>query len=268
MPDSSALAHISAALQHLRASRPLVTSLTNYVVMNTTANALLAIGASPIMAHSRLEMDELMQLSGALVINLGTLDADWIPRMVHAIERANEHRRPVVLDPVGCGATRLRTATAQQLAAQAETLIVRGNASEIIALAGRPARSKGVDALDHSHTALDAADRLLQKGATSVVISGASDYVLSRQAGFRLDNGHPMLPQVTGMGCTLSALTGAFAAVGELSGLAATAIMGVAGQQAAEQAQGPGSLQVKLLDCLYRIDEDRLRRRLALTRLA
>lgn len=256
---------ICTALTQLRSQKPLVVNITNYVVMNNTANALLAIGASPIMAHSQQEMAEMMSFAGALVINIGTLDSNWIPRMQFAIEQANLNGKTVVLDPVGCGASALRTETARQLARSADKLIVRGNASEVIALAGEKANSKGVDAQDASDTALSAAAFLQQEYNCSVVFSGATDYVVTDGHTFALGNGHSMMPYVTGMGCSHTALTGAFAACGELSGLAATAILGVAGEIAAEQSAGPGSLQMNLLDSLYNLDEQTLRTRLKLT---
>lgn len=256
---------IVTALNAVREQKPLVVNITNYVVMNNTANALLAIGASPIMAHSREEMAEMMVFAGALVINIGTLDSQWIPRMMFAVEQANINNKLVVLDPVGCGASALRTATSRQIAQTANKLIIRGNASEIIALAGDKGQSKGVDALDSSETAVGAARYLVATYQCSVVISGATDFVITSESQIQLQNGHAMMPHVTGMGCSLSALTGAFAAVGEETGLAAIAIFGVAGEIAAEQSKGPGSLQLNLLDVLYQLDEDTLIQRLKLS---
>ena len=258
---------ITQALTSLREQKPLVVNITNYVVMNNTANALLAIGASPIMAHSKQEMVEMMSFAGALVVNIGTLDSAWTERMMFAVEQANLHNKIVVLDPVGCGASQLRTNTSRQIAQLANKLIIRGNASEIIALAGEQAQSKGVDALDSSDAALSAASLLVNEYGASVVISGEADYVVTNTQTVKLNNGHPMMPCVTGMGCTLSALTGAFAAIGDESGLAATAVLGVVGEIAAEQARGPGSLQIALLDELYQLDVQTLRQRIKVERL-
>lgn len=246
---------ISQALMTLREQKPLVVNITNYVVMNNTANALLAIGASPIMAHSKQEMAEMMSLADALVINIGTLDSTWVERMRFAVKQANHHGKTVVLDPVGCGASTLRTETSQQLAQLADHLIIRANASEIIALASKQASGKGVDALDSSDVAWHAAQSLVHTYTANVVISGATDYIVTKTQTVQLHNGHVMMPYVTGMGCTLTALTAAFAAVGEDTGLAAAAILGIAGEIAAQQAPGPGSLQTTLLDVLYQLDE-------------
>ncbi|GAD89628.1 hydroxyethylthiazole kinase [Vibrio halioticoli NBRC 102217] len=255
---------IAASLQTLRDSKPLVVNITNYVVMNNTANALLSIGASPIMAHSAQEMAEMMSFAGSLVINIGTLDSVWIPRMLFAVEQANINGKTVILDPVGCGASTLRTEVSRQIAEQADQLIIRGNASEIIALAGEQAQSKGVDALDSSDSAVNAAKFCVEQYGANVVISGASDYVVTKQATYKLDNGHQMMPYVTGMGCSHTAITGAFAAIGEVTGVAATAILGVAGEIAAEKSAGPGSLQMNLLDTLYQLDTDTVLSRLKL----
>ncbi|MUJ20224.1 hydroxyethylthiazole kinase [Aliivibrio fischeri] len=257
--------YIVECLALLREKKPLVVNITNYVVMNNTANALLALGASPIMAHSQQEMAEMMSFSGALVINIGTLDSVWTPRMHFAVEQANLNNKVVVLDPVGCGASQLRTQVARQIAEAANKLIIRANASEVIALAGENAQSKGVDALDSSDSAVGSACYVAQKYQCSVVISGETDYIVTQDAQYKLNNGHAMMPFVTGMGCTHTALTGAFAAIGDESGVVATAVLGVAGEIAAEQSVGPGSLQMNLLDTLYQLDEETLTRRLKLT---
>ncbi|MDD1782631.1 hydroxyethylthiazole kinase [Enterovibrio sp. ZSDZ35] len=256
---------IVSALRRVREVKPLVVNVTNYVVMNNTANALLAVGASPIMAHSKKEMAEMMYFAGSLVINIGTLDSVWVPRMLHAVEQANANKKTVVLDPVGCGASSIRTETSRQIAALADSLIIRGNASEIIALAGEQGQSKGVDALDSSEAALGAAQYLVETYNCSVVVSGETDYIVKMDGYVQLKNGHAMMPYVTGMGCTLSALTGAFAAVGEKTGLAAAAVLGVAGEIAAEKSAGPGSLQMNILDALYQLDVETLTQRLIMT---
>ena len=262
-PTSASLTEsIIAALALVREQKPLVVNITNYVVMNNTANALLAIGASPIMAHSRQEMAEMMHIAGSLVINIGTLDSEWIERMLFAVEQANANNKPIVLDPVGCGASVLRTQTARTLAAKANNLIIRGNASEIIALAGEASQTKGVDALDSSDTALAAAQALVAQYHANVVISGEVDYVVTASQTISLSNGHHMMPYVTGMGCSLTALTGAFAAIGETSGLAATAIYAIAGEIAAEQSAGPASLQLNIIDGLYHISAEQICQRL------
>lgn len=255
---------ILEAINKVREQKPLVVNITNYVVMNNSANALLAIGASPIMAHSQQELAEMMSLAGALVINIGTLDSTWIPRMKYAVTQANLNHKPVILDPVGCGASQIRIQLSRDIAAQADKLIIRGNASEIIALAGEKAQGIGVDAHDSSESAVNAAKYLVSEYPCCVVVSGATDFVISKKGVFSLKNGSAMMPYVTGTGCSLSAITGAFAAVGEFTGLAAAAMMGIAGEIAAERSSGPGSLQVNLLDALYQLDDASVRQRIKL----
>ncbi|MCL2912769.1 hydroxyethylthiazole kinase [Shewanella corallii] len=257
--------YLADQLALLRQTHPLVVNITNYVVMNNTANALLALGASPIMAHSHEEMEEMLTIAGALVINIGTLDRQWIARMKHAAQLAVQMNKPLVLDPVGCGASELRTHTSRELCEIAKALgpkfIVRGNASEIMALSGEIRSTKGVDSLETSDNALGAAMALYRQYGCEVVVSGETDYVVGRRI-FTLHDGHDIMPRVTGMGCTFTALTAAFAAQPQQEylspGLASAAVMGVAGKLAAAQSQGPGSFQMQMLDALYQLTPEQL----------
>jgi hydroxyethylthiazole kinase len=252
-------------VERIRAAAPLVHNITNYVVMNTTANALLAIGASPVMAHAIEEVKEMTGLAGALVINIGTLSASWIEAMLEAGREAGRRGIPVVLDPVGVGATRFRTETALRLLREVAPAIVRGNASEIRALADSGHGTKGVDSTHAAGEALDAARSIAGQFRCVVAVSGATDMIVSDSATMRIHNGHPMMPRVTGLGCTATALTGAFAAVNSspLEAAAhAMAVMGIAGEMAAERSPGPGSFQMHFLDALYLMRESDIRSRL------
>jgi len=254
-----------SALQSLRAKSPVVHSITNYVVMNNTANALLALGASPVMAHAQEEMVEMVGIASALVINIGTLSQEWIKAMFLAAEAARKRGIPIVLDPVGAGATSYRTRTVRELLAVARPTILRGNASEIMATCGDLAQTKGVDSTETSHSALAAAQSLHQSYGSVVSISGETDYLVGEGRCLRVHNGHAMMPRVTGLGCTASALSGAFAAVTPdplLAAAQAMAVMGIAGEMAAEKADGPGTLQLHFLDALYRMDEAEITRRI------
>lgn len=249
-----------AAVQRVRERAPLVHNITNYVVMNNTANALLAIGASPVMAHAAEEVEELVAISGALVINIGTLSSPWIAAMRLAAHRARALGKPWLLDPVGVGATSLRNQTAAALSALGPS-VIRGNGSEILALAGATAITKGVDSTQSSSAALDAARELARATGGVVAVTGAIDYVTDGQRLCTIQNGHPLMARVTGLGCSASALIGAFLAV-EPDPLSATAYalatFGVAGELAAEGAPGPGSLQLRLLDALHTLDRGAL----------
>lgn len=252
-------------IERIRAAAPLVHSITNFVAMNTTANALLALGASPVMAHAREEVADLAAAAGALVINVGTLSAAWVESMRLAMGSAARAGRPIVFDPVGAGATAYRTQTCHDLLAETRPSIIRGNASEIRALAGAGAATKGVDSADASETALESARSLVSRYGCVVVVSGAVDLIVSAGHVTRLFNGHPMMPRVTGLGCTATALIGAFAAVNSSAPDATAhgmAVMGVAGELAAAESPGPGAFQVKFLDALYRITEADIRARL------
>jgi len=252
-------------IEKIRAEAPLVHNITNYVVMNTTANALLAIGASPVMAHALEEVEEMTGLARALVINIGTLSPAWIEAMQRAAVRAKERGIPVVLDPVGAGATRLRTETVHRLIEAAPPAIIRGNASEIRVVLYAEQGTKGVDSTHRSEEALEAARALSERCGSVVSVSGAVDLIVKGGSLFRVANGHPMMPRVTGLGCTATALTGAFAAVNPspLEAAAhAMAALGIAGEIAAERSAGPGSLQMHLLDALYGLSEEDVRKRL------
>jgi hydroxyethylthiazole kinase len=255
------------ALEKVRAQAPVVHNITNYVVMNTTANALLALGASPVMAHAEEEMAEMVGIASALVINIGTLSRPWVESMFKAAEHADRRGIPIVLDPVGAGATPYRTDTVQKLVAATRPTIIRGNASEIMALCGASAKTKGVDSTEASGDALEAAHTLHDRLGSVICISGETDYIVGDGTLFRVRNGHPMMTRVTGLGCTATALCGAFAAVTQDPARAATqamAVMGIGGEMAMERADGPGSLQMHFLDVLYRMQRNDIERRLRL----
>lgn len=256
-------------IELVREKSPLVENITNYVVMNNTANALLAVGASPIMAHARQEVEDMVSIADALVINIGTLDDCWVTSMVPAIQQAVKLNRPWVLDPVGAGSTNYRNEVLEKLL-QFHPTVIRGNASEILALAGRQAfGTKGVDSMHNSEDAVEAAQALNQKFGSVICISGAIDIIIDKDRIVKLTNGDPMMAQVTGMGCTASALIGAFVAVCPTDPMTATvsamALLSIAGEVAEEKAKGPGSLQVNLIDALYTMDENEFVERLCIS---
>jgi hydroxyethylthiazole kinase len=251
-------ADYSSLIAEVRSRHPLVHNITNYVVMNLTANALLAIGASPVMAHAVEEMEEMVGLANALVINLGTLSTPWIAAMHTAARSAFQRGIPVILDPVGAGATQLRTRTAKALiesrpSESQSPLILRGNASEICALASAAVKTRGVDSTLASEDAIEVARTLAAQHQATVVISGAVDHIVSADQHIEVHNGDRIMAQVTGMGCVSTCLLGAFAATTQDSVAAATATMlamGIAGEQAAQQCQGPGTFVPHFLDAL------------------
>jgi hydroxyethylthiazole kinase len=238
-------------LARLRDERPLVHNVTNFVVMNVTANVLLAAGASPVMAHAPEEVSDFVVLSRALVINMGTVDSGFFGSMELAIRKARKKNIPWVLDPVGIGATRFRQGIGTYLAKQ-KPAVIRGNASEIMALAGRAAASKGVDSLEGSGAAVDAAKRLSTKRKTIVAVTGETDYVVAGDEVITITGGHVMSQQVTGTGCATTALVGAFLTIAppREAAVAALQLMKHAATEAGKSASGPGSFAVALIDAL------------------
>jgi hydroxyethylthiazole kinase len=279
MADSLTAADVWSDIASVRQHAPLVHSITNFVVMNFNANVLLAAGASPVMAHAHEEVAEMAGIAQSLVLNIGTLEPYWIDSMCLALQVAKQRGIPVVLDPVGAGATRyrdaslariLQTLTAQPVGAGAN--VVRGNASEIMRTAGAAVATRGVDSSAAANDAVDSARALAATNAGVVCVSGATDHVLDHQGRWaRLDNGHPWMTKITGVGCSATALIGAFCAVQPdawRATVSAMALMGLAGEIAAEQAQarqqGVGSMAVLLLDALQLLDEATLQSRLRL----
>jgi hydroxyethylthiazole kinase len=252
-------------IQRIRAEAPLIHNITNYVVMNVTANALLAVGASPVMAHAPEEVEDMVDLAQALVINLGTLSIDWVNSMIKAGHMANHKGIPIVLDPVGSGATRFRTESAQLLLHNTPPAIIRGNASEIRSLVLAERCTKGVDSVHTPEETLEAARFLSGNFRCVVSVSGATDLIVENDAVIRISNGHPMMPRVTGLGCVATALTGAFAAVNKSyfhAAANAMALVGIAGEMAAERCSGPGSFQISFMDALFNIRESDVENRL------
>ncbi len=250
-PSPSALALASRDLYAAaRRDAPLVQCLTNFVSMNTAANTLLAIGASPAMVHAVEEAPEFAALSGAVVINIGTLSAPWLDSMLLTAAAAGKAGTPWVLDPVAHHATAFRRDAVRRLL-DLRPAVIRGNASEIIALAGGQSAGKGVDARD-----------LARAHATVVAVTGEVDYVTDGRRDVRVTGGSPLMPQVTATGCALTAVVGAFAAVARdnayTAAVAALSCFGIAGRRAGALADGPGSFAWRFLDALAALETDSL----------
>ncbi|SON54553.1 Hydroxyethylthiazole kinase [Hartmannibacter diazotrophicus] len=247
-------------LAALRAEPPLVQCITNYVAMNIAANVLLAAGASPAMVADAEESGEFARIAGALTVNIGTLSPPFVDGARAAIAGAEAAGRPWVLDPVACQATAYRRRVSAELAALRPT-IIRGNASEILSLAGEASRGQGVDGRDPVAMAEDGARRLARKYASVVVVTGAVDFVTDGVRAARVEGGSPFMPMNTAMGCSLTCLCGAYAAVaGDPfdAAIGALAHFAVAGSHAHEGAAGPGSFAPRFLDALHAVTPERL----------
>ena len=250
--------NVGDSLARLRDTKPLVHQITNYVVMNETANATLALGALPVMAHAQEEVAEMVQLAGALVLNIGTLSPHWVDAMLIAGKAASERGVPVVLDPVGAGATSYRTDTAKRILDEVDVTVLRGNAGEVATLVGVDAEVRGVESIDAGGDAAGLARTAASRLGVVASVTGAVDHVSDGERSLAIANGHPLMAAITGTGCMSSALTGCFLAVGREAPLDAAAealvAFGVAGEDAARDANGPGSFHVALYDALAALD--------------
>jgi hydroxyethylthiazole kinase len=245
-------AALSGVLKDLRAKKPLIHNVTNFVVMNFTANVLLAAGASPAMVHAPEESAEFAAISSALVVNIGTLDANFVAGMERAVAAANARGVPWALDPVGVGATPYRSGVAARLAGMRPS-VIRANASEIMALSGLAGSGpKGVDSTAGSSEAVEAGLRLAATTGAVVCITGATDYVIAGREILEVAGGHAISQQVTGTGCAATALVGAFLAIASArdASLAGLTLMKRAAERAAAGAPGPGTFAMKLIDAL------------------
>ncbi len=257
LPDKAA-----ENLALVREKKPLIHNITNFVVMNYTANALLAMGASPVMAHARNEVEDMVSFAGALVLNIGTLTDEWIESMIKAGIKASAQGTPIILDPVGSGATPLRTNSARRIIDQSNISVIRGNASEILSLRHEESKTKGVDSLHSVDEAADTARILAEELQTTLAITGPVDLVTDGRRIVRVSNGDPLMGFVTGTGCTATTVIGAFLAVDEDPLRAAAtglAFFGLAGETAGKAATAPGSFMIQMQDALYNISPTELR---------
>jgi hydroxyethylthiazole kinase len=256
------------SLARLRAEKPLVHQITNYVVMNETANATLALGALPVMAHAPEEVEEMVRLAGALVLNIGTLSSSWVEAMLAAGWAANAAGVPVVLDPVGAGATGYRTETARRILEEVDVSVLRGNAGEVATLVGVAAEVRGVESVRTGGDPAELAQQAAETLGVVASVTGAVDHVSDGERSAAIANGDPMLAAVTGTGCMSSAVTGCFLAVAGSpfdAAVEALVAFGVAGEGAARRARGPGSFHVELYDALSALDPSTLDERARLS---
>lgn len=247
-------------ISKVRNEQPLVHNMTNVVVTNFTANGLLSLGASPVMAYAKEEVADMASIAGALVLNIGTLSTEEIEAMIIAGKAANEKGVPVILDPVGAGATDFRTKMAQKILQEVNVTILRGNAPEIANVAGEKMEMKGVDAASDGGDVKSLARNVATQFNCTVVITGPVDVISNQNRTNTVSNGHPLLTKVTGTGCLLSSVIGAFAAIHDDTLAAATtavAAYGIAAEKAAKLTveNGPGSFQIEFLNQLSKLNE-------------
>jgi hydroxyethylthiazole kinase len=245
-------------LTAIRERKPLVHNITNYVVMNETANATLALGALPVMAHAREEVEEMARLASALVLNIGTLSGPWVESMLLAGSAATAKHIPIVLDPVGAGATEFRTTTAHRILGLVGVTVLRGNPGEVATLVGAHAEVRGVESITAGLEPAELARTAAHSLGVIASVTGPVDHVSDGARVLTVANGHELLASVTGTGCMSSALTGCFLAAKPEQPLEAAAealaALGVAAEDAAAGAEGPGSFHTRLYDALYALD--------------
>lgn len=247
---------INNILRQIKNTNPLILNLTNMVTIDFIANGLLSLGASPLMSQAPQEMLELMQLTQALVINIGTLHEPFIELCHEACRLANQLNKPIILDPVGAGASLYRTEACQTLLKNYRIAIIRANASEVMALAGLSANTKGVDSTASSNTAVEFAQALSKCHDTTVCMSGKTDIIVDHHHIHSFSRGSELMPRVTGTGCLLSAVVGAFHAAHENrfnAAAAASLFYSICGEMAAKESAGPGSFKMNFLDALQTI---------------
>ena len=244
-------AQLSDLFARVRKNHPLVHHITNYVTVNDCANITICAGGAPIMADAIEEVAEMTGIVGALVLNIGTLNKLQIASMIAAGKKANERKIPIILDPVGAGATRFRTETARRLLDELEITILKGNAGELGVLAGADGKVRGVDSAGLTGDPVAIAKGFARSAGITVVVSGATDIVTDGKRVLLIGNGHPMMGSISGTGCMAASVTGAFAAESKdpvLAAAGALAAFGIAGERAAARAQGPYSFKVALFD--------------------
>jgi hydroxyethylthiazole kinase len=249
------------ALSRIRREKPLLHHITNFVVMNDTANVTLQVGALPVMAHAAEEVAEMTSLAGALVLNPGTLTPTWVESMLIAGRKANELGIPIVLDPVGAGATTLRTRSNLRLLDELKIAVVRGNSGEIGALSGAGGVVKGVESVVDVADPVTVAQSMARQRGTVVAITGKRDFISDGRRVLGVDNGHELLKTNTGTGCMATTMIAAFAAVERdylVAAAAGLACFGLAAELAALKAQGPATFKVALFDQLYNMTPELL----------
>ncbi len=246
-------------LEKLRTEKPLVHHITNIVVANDNANCMLAVGALPVMAYAPEEVEEMVAQAQALVINLGTLTGEVVKSAILAAKKAEALGIPVILDPVGAGATSFRTESALQVLEAAKVSVLRGNRAEIASLLGMQALVKGVESGETQEEPRVIVQKASLRFGTVVAVTGEVDWVGDGKRVVRVFNGHPLLTRVTGTGCMTTSLCGAFCAVEKdflMASAAALSFLGVCAEMAAPFSSGPASFKNHLFDMMYKLDED------------
>jgi len=248
---------IYSILERVRAEKPLVHHLTNWVTIYDCANIVKVLGASPVMAHAIEEAGDMANIASALVLNIGTLTPEFVESMKVAAKSANKKGIPVILDVCGAGATKLRDEKSLELLDETRIDIIKGNASEVARIAGEKIQTKGVDAVNVEKDLVELARHLAVKRDCTVVITGKEDIIADNKECYIVKNGCDMMTHVVGTGCMATSVIGTFCAVEKdlaKAAAAALSVYGVAAELAAGESKGPAAFKEKLFDNLYRLD--------------
>lgn len=254
---------ISGILKKVRENKPLIHHITNMVTVNDCANVTLAVGALPVMAHALEEVEDMVKAASCLVFNIGTLTKEQVEAMIKAGKKANQLGVPVVLDPVGAGATPLRTESTWRILNEVKVSVIKGNSAEIGTLAGAGGEIRGVEAVKSSENILSASKELAKRLNTIVVVSGATDIVTDGERIALVNNGHYLMGTITGTGCMLASVIGSFCGVEKdyfRAAVAALVVFGLSGELAAKKSNiyGPASFKINFFDELYNITEEKI----------
>ncbi|MDI3548888.1 MAG: hydroxyethylthiazole kinase [Halanaerobiales bacterium] len=263
MNKGDLLEKIIIDLEKIKQEKPLIHHLTNYVSANDSANITLSLGASPVMADNPAEVEEVIALAGALVLNIGTIGQGKEGGFFKAVRKANQLNIPVVLDPVGVGASSFRKKVVQELLEKNRIEVIKGNLAEIKSILEIPTKVRGVDSADESKDNQKIAQKMAETYRLISVITGEEDVISDGEEIITVKHGHPLMGQLTGTGCMTTSLIGCFLAVEGKPLIAATGgvlLMGLAGEKAAARASGPGSLRWRLQDEIYKIRGSRIKK--------
>jgi len=250
-------------LKKVRADKPVVHHLTNWVTIYDCANVVKVLGASPVMAHAKEEVAQMAKIASSLVLNIGTLTVDFVEAMKIAAKSANDKGIPVILDACGAGATQLRDRKSLELLNEVRVDIIKGNTSEIARISGENVKTKGVDAVRVNKDMIYVAKKLAQSRKCTVVVTGKEDIVTDGKKLYIIKNGHPMMTHVVGTGCMAASVIGTFAAVeSDLTLAAACGLVcfEIAAECAVKSSSGPGSFKERIFDCIFNLDKKTIER--------
>lgn len=259
--------YITEYMKNVREKKPLVHHITNYVTVNDCANITICAGGSPVMTDAKKDVVDMVSISSAVVLNIGTLNPETVESMIIAGQEANDKGIPVVFDPVGVGATKYRTDVAQSIMNKVKISVIKGNSGEIGVLSNTGGKVRGVDSVTDLENSMDSVRKLFNETGAIIAMTGETDYVCDSKTIFKLNNGHEYLECVSGTGCMVASVIGCYVAANEVTAesvASAISVFSIAGEIAAVDTKGPGSFKPKIFDALYNLTSDEVSSRIKL----